>query len=54
MPFKLKLKKSKQQYDVLSKSTYVITVEQLDNSTLECTLDLESTGTLKFKTRTFK
>jgi tyrosine-protein phosphatase non-receptor type 14/21 len=43
-PFKLKLKKSKQQYTVASKSRYVISVELLDNSVLECTLTAESTG----------
>eukprot|EP00096_Caligus_rogercresseyi_P004380 TRINITY_DN18610_c0_g1_i1.p1 TRINITY_DN18610_c0_g1~~TRINITY_DN18610_c0_g1_i1.p1 ORF type:complete len:1044 (+),score=421.24 TRINITY_DN18610_c0_g1_i1:203-3334(+) len=35
---------SKQQYNVLSKSVYVLTVELLDNSMLECTLSSESTG----------
>lgn len=45
MPFpKLRLKKSKQQYNVASKSVYVITVELLDNTQLECTLTAESTG----------
>ena len=45
MPFpKLRLKKSKQQYNVASKSVYVITVELLDNALLECTLTAESTG----------
>lgn len=45
MPFpKLRLKKSKQQYNVASKSVYVITVELLDNAPLECTLTAESTG----------
>ena len=44
MPFKLRLKKSKQQYNVASKSVYVITVELLDNAQLECTLTSESTG----------
>ena len=41
---KLRLKKSKQQYNVASKSVYVITVELLDNQLLECTLTAESTG----------
>ena len=45
MPFpKLRLKKSKQQYNVASKAMYVITVELLDNNQLECTLTAESTG----------
>lgn len=47
MPFpKLRLKKSKQQYNVASKAMYVITVELLDNNQLECTLTAESTGKL--------
>ncbi|CAB4057106.1 PTPN14_21 [Lepeophtheirus salmonis] len=47
MPSFLKLRfksSSKQQYNVLSKSVYVLTVELLDNSVLECTLSSESTG----------
>ena len=49
MPFpKLRLKK-KQQYNVASKSMYVITVELLDNNQLECTLTAESTGKSKKK-----
>jgi len=45
MPFpKIRLKKSKQQYNVASKSAYVITVELLDSATVECTLTAESTG----------
>lgn len=44
MPNFFKLKKSKQQYNVASKSVYVITVELLDNTLLECTLTSESTG----------
>ena len=44
MPFGIRLKKSKQQYNVASKSVYVITVELLDNTMLECTLTSESTG----------
>lgn len=44
MPLKFRLKKSKQQYNVASKSMYVITVELLDNAMLECTLTAESTG----------
>ena len=38
-----KLKK-KQQYNVASKSSFVIVVELLDHSQLECTLTSESTG----------
>ncbi len=44
MPFKIKLKKSKQQYKVASKAVLVITVELLDNAVLECTLTADSTG----------
>ena len=44
MPFKIKLKKSKQQYNVASKSVYVISVELLDNVSIECTLTADSTG----------
>ncbi|XP_045482953.1 tyrosine-protein phosphatase non-receptor type 14 isoform X2 [Harmonia axyridis] len=43
MPFKLKLKKSK-HYNVVSKTVFVISVEMLDNITVECTLTSESTG----------
>ncbi|XP_063225747.1 tyrosine-protein phosphatase non-receptor type 14 isoform X2 [Bacillus rossius redtenbacheri] len=43
MPFKLRLKKS-QQYKVASKSLFVICVELLDGTTMECTLSAESTG----------
>ena len=47
MPFpKIRLKKSKQQYNVASKSAFVITVELLDQTTVECTLTAESTGNL--------
>ena len=46
MPFKIKLKKSKQQYNVASKSVYVISVELLDNVSIECTLTADSTGEL--------
>lgn len=50
MPFpKIRLKKSKQQYNVASKSAYVITVELLDTTTVECTLTAESTGKLYYK-----
>ncbi|KAJ8934323.1 hypothetical protein NQ314_013363 [Rhamnusium bicolor] len=43
MPFKLKLKKSR-HYSVVSKSLYVISVEILDSTIVECTLSSESTG----------
>lgn len=54
MPFpKLRLKKSKQQYNVASKAMYVITVELLDNNQLECTLTAESTGKISFFQKTY-
>jgi len=54
MPFpKIRLKKSKQQYNVASKSAFVITVELLDNAQLECTLTAESTGNIIFKIMAF-
>jgi tyrosine-protein phosphatase non-receptor type 14/21 len=34
----------RQQYNVASKSVFVLTVELLDSSVLECTLSAESTG----------
>lgn len=43
MPFKLKLKKSR-QYNVSSKNLLVISVELLDNTTVECTLSSHSLG----------
>lgn len=43
MPFKLKLKKSR-QYNVVSKNLFVISVELLDNTTVECTLSSQSIG----------
>uniref|UniRef100_A0A0A9YFS3 protein-tyrosine-phosphatase n=2 Tax=Lygus hesperus TaxID=30085 RepID=A0A0A9YFS3_LYGHE len=43
MPFKLRLKRSK-QYNVVSKSLFVICVELLDGNTIECTLSSESVG----------
>ncbi|XP_023341720.1 tyrosine-protein phosphatase non-receptor type 21 [Eurytemora carolleeae] len=43
MPFP-KIKFKKQQYNVSSKSVFVITVELLDSSVLECTLSADSTG----------
>jgi len=43
MPLKL-LKRSSKQYNVINKSTFVISVELLDNGFMECTLDSDSTG----------
>ena len=43
MPFKLRLKKSK-QYNVVTKAVFVICVELLDNSIVECTLSADSHG----------
>jgi hypothetical protein len=43
MPFKLRLKKSK-HYNVVSKTLFVICVELLDSTTVECTLSSESIG----------
>ncbi|BES93408.1 tyrosine phosphatase, non-receptor type nt6 [Nesidiocoris tenuis] len=43
MPFKLRLKRSK-QYNVVSKSLFVICVELLDGNSIECTLSSESVG----------
>lgn len=43
MPFKFHLKKSK-QYNVVSKNQYVICVELLDATSIECTLSINSVG----------
>lgn len=43
MPFKFHLKKSR-QYNVVSKNQYVICVELLDQTSIECTLSIESLG----------
>lgn len=43
MPFKFHLKKSR-QYNVVSKNQYVICVELLDTSAIECTLNNDSLG----------
>ncbi|UYV83722.1 PTPN14 [Cordylochernes scorpioides] len=43
MPFKLKLSKKK-QYNVLSKSAFVTSVELLDSTQIECTLSTSSLG----------
>ncbi|XP_014212542.1 tyrosine-protein phosphatase non-receptor type 14 [Copidosoma floridanum] len=43
MPFKFHLKKSR-QYNVVSKNQYVICVELLDSTSIECTLSIDSLG----------
>lgn len=43
MPFKLKLNKSR-QYNVVSKSLFVISIELLDGVVVECTLGSDSLG----------
>ena len=43
MPFKLPFTKSR-QYNVISRSVLVVSVELLDSSTLECTLSADCTG----------
>jgi len=43
MPLKL-LKRTSKQYNVVSKSTFVLSVTLLDNGIMECTLDADSTG----------
>lgn len=43
MPFKFHLKKSR-QYNVVSKNQYVICVELLDATSIECTLGIDSVG----------
>lgn len=43
MPFKFHLKKSR-QYNVVSKNQYVICVELLDTTSIECTLSIDSVG----------
>lgn len=43
MPFKFHLKKSR-QYNVVSKNQYVICVELLDSTSVECTLNIDSIG----------
>lgn len=43
MPFKLRLKKSR-QYNVVSKSLFVVGIELLDSTSVECTLATESLG----------
>ncbi|XP_015592496.1 tyrosine-protein phosphatase non-receptor type 14 isoform X2 [Cephus cinctus] len=43
MPFKFHLKKSR-QYNVVSKNQYMICVELLDTTTIECTLSIDSIG----------
>jgi tyrosine-protein phosphatase non-receptor type 14/21 len=43
MPFKFYLKKSR-QYNVVSKNQYVICIELLDSTSIECTLSVDSLG----------
>jgi tyrosine-protein phosphatase non-receptor type 14/21 len=43
MPLRI-LRKSKQQYNVVSKSAFVISVELLDNGVMDVSLDADSTG----------
>lgn len=43
MPFKIRLKKSR-HYNVISKSLFVISVELLDGTNIECSLSAESLG----------
>ncbi|KAG9433958.1 protein unc-79 isoform X9 [Apis mellifera carnica] len=43
MPFKFHLKKSR-QYNVVSKNQYVICIELLDTTSIECTLSIDSLG----------
>ncbi|OXA59565.1 Tyrosine-protein phosphatase non-receptor type 14 [Folsomia candida] len=43
MPLRI-LKRNSKQYNVVSKSAFVISVELLDNGVMECTLDSDSTG----------
>ncbi|KAK0178263.1 hypothetical protein PV328_002230 [Microctonus aethiopoides] len=43
MPFKFHLKKSR-QYNVVSKNQYVMCVELLDQTSIECTLTIDSLG----------
>ncbi|XP_065214108.1 tyrosine-protein phosphatase non-receptor type 14-like isoform X1 [Planococcus citri] len=44
MPFKLRLRKNRHQYNVVSKSLFVVGVELLDSTSVECTLATESLG----------
>lgn len=43
MPFKFHLKRSR-QYNVVSKNQYVICIELLDTTSIECTLNIDSLG----------
>ncbi|KAM6915796.1 tyrosine-protein phosphatase non-receptor type 14-like [Xenentodon cancila] len=43
MPFRLKLRRTR-RYNVLSKNYFVTRIRLLDNSVIECTLSVESTG----------
>lgn len=44
MPFKLRLKKSRRHYDVVSKKVFVVSVELLDKAVVECSLSSDSNG----------
>ncbi|XP_043917235.1 tyrosine-protein phosphatase non-receptor type 14 [Protopterus annectens] len=43
MPFRIKLRRTR-RYNVLSKNCFVTRIRLLDNSVIECTLSVESTG----------
>lgn len=43
MPFRLKLRRTR-RYNVLSKNYFVTRIQLLDNTVIECTLSVESTG----------
>lgn len=43
MPFGLKFKRTR-RYDISTKNVFVVGVEMLDHSFLECTLNSDSTG----------
>lgn len=43
MPFKFHLKKSR-QYNIVSKNQYLVSVELLNSSSVECTLSIDSLG----------
>ena len=43
MPFGIRFKKTR-RYDISTKNVFMVEVQMLDNSFLECTLTSESTG----------
>ena len=43
MPFGLRFKRTR-RYDISNKNVFMVEVQMLDNSFLECTLNSESTG----------